>query len=65
MRHQLLRIIFFVLWLLAFSYITSYVPKSMGYLLICFPIGFIGLFFILWVFRDKQDKTSKNDKISN
>lgn len=55
-KGNFLEILVIALWMFLFSYVSSYVPKNIWYLIIGFPVAFAGLFIILWLFRGKAQK---------
>lgn len=59
MNSTLLRVILCGLWMFGYGFAVSYLPKSIETMLAAFPIGFIVLFLIMFLFRDKDTKTTE------
>jgi len=54
MNKEVLKVICGVVWMLLFTYIMSYIPNRIIYVVPEFLVGCAGLYFIFWLFRDKK-----------
>jgi len=62
MSKEVLKVICGVIWMLLFTYIMSYIPKRIIYVVPEFLAGCAGLYFIFWLFRDKKQDNEDSYK---
>lgn len=60
MSKEVLKVICSAIWMLLFTYIMSYIPKRIIYVVPEFLVGCAGLYFIFWLFRDKSANENKH-----
>ncbi len=65
MNKEVLKVICSVIWMLLFTYIMSYIPKRIIYVVPEFLVGCVGLYFIFWLFRDKKQENEDSYRKSD